>query len=79
MPQDLSSYPQFAGGQAAAWTELNTLAQEASPLIGPAYQHGPRCLDGQRPPHRRKSGEPAERGAGVCRLHGRDVGESAHL
>jgi len=27
MPQDISSYPQFAGGQAAAWAELNTLAQ----------------------------------------------------
>ena len=34
LPQDLSSYPQFTGGQAAAWTELNTLARQAN-LIGP--------------------------------------------
>ena len=35
LPQDTSSYPQFTGGQAAAWTELNALARNAN-LIGPA-------------------------------------------
>ena len=34
LPQDLSSYPQFSGGQAAAWTELNALARQGN-LIGP--------------------------------------------
>jgi len=34
LPQDLSSYPQFTGGQAAAWTELNTLAQSYIPPGG---------------------------------------------
>ena len=34
LPQDISSYPQFSGGQAAAWSELNTLARKAN-LIGP--------------------------------------------
>ena len=36
LPQDTSSYPQFTGGQAAAWTELNSQARDANPpLIGP--------------------------------------------
>ena len=35
LPQNISSFPQFSGGQAAAWTELNTLARQAN-LIGPA-------------------------------------------
>jgi hypothetical protein len=35
LPQDISSYPQFAGGQALAWTELNALARQAK-LIGPS-------------------------------------------
>jgi hypothetical protein len=39
LPQDTSSYPQFNPqsnqGQAAAWTELNSLARQAN-LIGPA-------------------------------------------
>jgi hypothetical protein len=35
LPQDSGSYPQFTGGQAAAWTELNTRARHAN-LIGPA-------------------------------------------
>ena len=37
LPQGTSSYPQFSQGQAAAWTELNSLARQANPpLIGPA-------------------------------------------
>ena len=34
LPQDTSSYPEFTGGQAAAWTELNTLAQGEIPPGG---------------------------------------------
>ena len=35
LPQDTSSYPQFTGGQAAAWTTLNTIARKMN-LIGPS-------------------------------------------
>lgn len=34
LPQDTSSYPQFTGAQAAAWTQLNAMAA-ADNLIGP--------------------------------------------
>ena len=52
-PQDVSSYPQYAGDQEAAWTELNTLFKDANwsnhrhprRVDRPGGSHGPELAD----------------------------------
>ena len=79
LPQDTGSYPQFTGGQAAAWTELNALARNAN-LIGPAATSTVRdAWTGTTAPTDGDLTNLENGAAGVRGLHRRDVGQPAHL